>query len=274
MNVPRRTDGGNGSAAAGFAWALAELALSLQSETANDASGLAIITEAAARTIPGADGAAVVVPAGSGKLEARAVHGDLPAVMGLENEVGQGPCLDALTRTSQVWVTDVATERRWPLFGGRAAATGALSMLCTPLSAGAVVYGSLSLVSRTAGAFNEDSASLADVFAAHAVIALAGARQRSQLSAALASRDVIGQAKGILMERYRLTPEAAFALLAQISQDTNTKLHDVADRLTQTGGLPGADRRRHEAEVSWRSSASPGTAPADAAARPAGRRAR
>jgi ANTAR domain len=126
------------------------------------------------------------------------------------------------------------------LFGGRAAATGALSMLCTPLSAGAVVYGSLSLVSRTAGAFNEETAGLAD---AHAVIALAGARQRSQLSAALGRRDVIGQAKGILMERYRLTPDDAFAMLSQISQDTNTKLHDVADRLTRTGGLPEAGRR-------------------------------
>jgi GAF domain-containing protein len=123
-------------------------------------------------------------------------------------------------------------------------------MLCTPLSAGAVVYGSLSLVSRTAGAFNEDTASMADVFAAHAVIALAGARQRSQLRVAVASRDVIGQAKGVLMERYRLTPDAAFALLARVSQDTNTKLHDVAERLTQTGGLPEAGRRRPEAEVS------------------------
>ena len=243
MNIPRRTAGGRGSAAVGFAWSLAELALSLQSQTANDANGLAIIAEAAARIIPGADCAAVVVPAGPGKLEARAVHGDLPAVLGLENEVGQGPCLDALTRTGQVRVTNVETERRWPLFGGRAAATGALSMLCTPLSAGAVVYGSLSLVSRTAGAFNEDSAGLADVLAAHAVIALAGARQRSQLSAALGRRDVIGQAKGILMERYRLTPDEAFAMLSQISQDTNTKLHDVADRLSRTGGLPEAGRR-------------------------------
>jgi AmiR/NasT family two-component response regulator len=61
---------------------------------------------------------------------------------------------------------------------------------------------------------------------------------------ALARRDVIGQAKGILMERYRLTPDAAFALLDRISQETSTKLHDVADQLTRTGGLPEAGHRR------------------------------
>lgn len=242
VNIPRRI--ATGSATVGFAWALAELALSLQSESAGGAKGLAVITEAAVRIIPGADGGAVVVPVGPGKLEVRAVHGDLPAVMNLHNEVGQGPCLDALTRTGHIWVTNVATERRWPQFGRRAAASGALSMLCTPLSAGAVVYGSLSLVSRTAGAFDEEAAQLADAFAAHAVIALAGARQRSQLSAALRRRDVIGQAKGILMERYRLTPDAAFALLSQLSQDTNIKLHDVAEHLTRTGGLPEAGHRR------------------------------
>jgi transcriptional regulator with GAF, ATPase, and Fis domain len=248
LNIPRqRAD--SRSAAADFAWALAELALSLQSDTANDVDGLAIITEAAAKVIPGADGAAVVVPAAPGRLEARAVHGDLPAVLGLENEVGQGPCLEALTRTGQVRVTNVKTERRWPLFGSRAAATGALSMLCTPLSAGAVIYGCLSLVSRTAGAFDAGCASLADVLAANAVIALAGARQRSQLRAALGRRDVIGQAKGILMERYRLTPDAAFALLDRISQDTNTKLHDVAEHLTRSGGLPVAGHRRPAAGV-------------------------
>ncbi len=78
-------------------------------------------------------------------------------------------------------------------------------------------------------------------------IALAGARQRSQLRTALARRDVIGQAKGILMERHRLTPDAAFALLDRISQETNTKLHDIADQLTRTGGLPEAGHRRPEA---------------------------
>ena len=150
----------------------------------------------AATIIPGADCAAVVVAAGHGKLEARAVHGDLPAaVMGLQNEIGQGPCLDAVAQTDQIRISDITAEERWPLFHGRAAAIGAFSTICTPLAAGTAIYGSLSLVAKTAGALGDESASLAAVFAAHATIALAGAVSLRRLSTALDTRDVIGQAK-------------------------------------------------------------------------------
>jgi AmiR/NasT family two-component response regulator len=69
------------------------------------------------------------------------------------------------------------------------------------------------------------------------------AAQIGQLHAALESREVIGQAKGILMERYRLTPDGAFELLARASQDTNVKLREVAAELCRTGALPGRDDR-------------------------------
>ena len=75
-------------------------------------------------------------------------------------------------------------------------------------------------------------------FAAHATIALSGAEWRRNMTAALTSRDVVGQAKGILMERYRLTPEAAFALLVKASQHTHTKLRVISDELCRTGTLP------------------------------------
>jgi ANTAR domain-containing protein len=80
----------------------------------------------------------------------------------------------------------------------------------------------------------------ADRAAASVAIAEAAAHIR-QLRTALDSRDVIGQAKGILMERYRLTPDGAFALLARASQDTNVKLREVATELCRTGSLPGHD---------------------------------
>jgi transcriptional regulator with GAF, ATPase, and Fis domain len=234
--------------AAGFVQALAQLALSLQCELslqrepADAISGLAIITEAAANIIPGADTAAVVVRTRDG-LDARAVHGDLPlAIVDLHNEIGQGPCLDAVAQTSQIQVSDTTAEPRWPLFGERAPAIGAGSLSCTPLAAGTVTYGFLILVAKTAGTLNEESARLAAAFAQHAAVALAGTESRQQLSAALTSRDVIGQAKGILMERYRVTADTAFALLSRVSQDTNTKLRDVADELCHSGGLPLAGR--------------------------------
>ncbi|MEX5721243.1 ANTAR domain-containing protein [Geodermatophilus maliterrae] len=66
---------------------------------------------------------------------------------------------------------------------------------------------------------------------------MADARDLNHLTTALSSRDLIGQAKGILMERYKITAEMAFALLARTSQDTNRKLHEVAASLAQSGVL-------------------------------------
>lgn len=81
------------------------------------------------------------------------------------------------------------------------------------------------------------------LFASHAAVAVAQARKLNHLGTALASRDIIGQAKGILMERYRITADQAFALLARLSQDTNRKLHEIAEYLTDTGSLAsGSDR--------------------------------
>ena len=82
------------------------------------------------------------------------------------------------------------------------------------------------------------------MFAAHAAEAVAGAEHEGNLRSAVSSRDVIGQAKGILMERHRLTADQAFAVLARVSQEMNRKLVDVARELTDTGTVPGANRRR------------------------------
>ena len=80
------------------------------------------------------------------------------------------------------------------------------------------------------------------MFAGHAAVALAGAEQERNLRAGLSNRDVIGQAKGILMERHRLTADQAFGVLARVSQDMNRKLVDIATELTHTGAIPGPRR--------------------------------
>lgn len=134
-------------------------------------------------------------------------------------------------------------------------------MICTPLTAGTTAYGSLVLVSRTAGSLNEGSAQLAAVLAAHATVAIAGSEVRQQLSTALRSRDIIGQAKGILMERYGLTPDTAFALLARMSQDSNIKLRDVAEQLCRTGAPPGAPPGRQPAGTAARQKGNPARPP-------------
>ncbi len=80
------------------------------------------------------------------------------------------------------------------------------------------------------------------MFAAHAAVAMSGARREEQFTHAAAVRDLIGQAKGILIERHKLTGDQAFAALVRVSQHTNTKLVDAAARLVETGELPS--RRR------------------------------
>lgn len=218
-----------------FAAALIELALTVHS----GADPLAVMTQGAIDIIPGAELAALVVLSGPRQLEACAVSGPLPPqVIALQNEVGEGPCLDATKQLGVVWVADIATETRWPQFVAGAIRLGVGSMMCTPLMVENRIYGSLSVASATPDAFDEESQAMAAVFAANITLALAGDEWRRNMTVALSSRDVIGQAKGILMERHRVTPDEAFALLVKASQHTHTKLRTVCDELCRTGALP------------------------------------
>jgi GAF domain-containing protein len=218
-----------------LASAMAEVALSVQEDGLDLGERLQILADGAVDIVPGADCAAIVVPDGQQRLTARAVCGQLPPeVVRLQSDLGEGPCLTAVAQTDRVCVPDVARDPRWPRFASRAAAWGVRSMICTPLVLGTTVLGSLSLGSAAVDAFDEESASLAAIFAAHTTTALAAAEGRRQLSAAISSRDIIGQAKGILMERYNMNADAAFAVLIRTSQNANVKLHDVAVDLCES----------------------------------------
>jgi GAF domain-containing protein len=154
-----------------------------------------------------------------------------------------------------VRVDNLATEDRWPLFAQRASATGAASMLSLQLYVEGDNLGALNLYARTPNAFTDESEQVGLLFAAHAAIAYAAVRKETQLAQALISRDVIGQAKGILMERYKISSERAFLLLTRVSQTSNRKLYDVADELvrhrtiTGVGAPPPAPRRPSTAEA-------------------------
>ena len=230
---------------ADFGTALAGLAMALRREQQHPAVSRAIIARAATEVIPGASSAAVTVPVADGISHARAVTGDLAAaVLGVQDETRQGPAWESGSPDSAVLISDMTAGDRWPLFRDRAAAIGAGSMICAPMTDGIAVRGSLSVISPQAGAFDEESADLAAVFAVHAAIALSAAESYRQLQAAVSSRDVIGQAKGILMQRYKITADAAFMLMSAHARESNAKLRDVAWELCQTGGLAWP-RRAH-----------------------------
>ena len=172
-------------------------------------------------------------------------------------ERGHGPCLHAARTGELTEIADTRTDGRWPDYTPRAVELGILSSLSIPLAIDAEeqVSGALNVYARRVGAFDEDSRAAGGRFGPYAAVAAGNlhAYQRARdlagnLQAALESRAVIDQAKGVLMERLKLTPDQAFQLLAQASMSVNRKVRDVADDLVRTGELPvdarRGDRRR------------------------------
>lgn len=159
----------------------------------------------------------------------------------------QGPCLQA-ARTGEIYkIDDMATDPRWPTFARRAAEEGVVSSYSVPLTVGDHTVGVLNLYSLH-GPFGPNDEEVGQAFGRQAAIALTNAQayQRSrdlveQLNEAIQTRDVIGQAKGILMVRENLTADAAFERLRAMSQSSNVKLRDVARQVADEvrGERPG-----------------------------------
>ncbi len=155
---------------------------------------------------------------------------------------GFGPCLHAASTGELVEIADARADPRWRDYLDRAVERGALGSLSVPLPVSEGVAGALNLYAREPHAFDEDSRSAAVQFGPYAAVAVSNmyayqdARDMAaNLQAALESRAVIDQAKGILIERYKLTPDQAFQALARVSMHTNRKLRDIADDLVRTG---------------------------------------
>ncbi|MGY1837658.1 GAF and ANTAR domain-containing protein [Blastococcus sp. SYSU DS0510] len=160
-----------------------------------------------------------------------------------QERLGQGPCLDAIWEQKAVRVDDIGADDRWPEFSMQAGGRGVGSMLAFQLFVEGDRLGALNLYARTPGAFDDECQEIGQMFATHASVALAGAAHEQHLRHGMSSRDVIGQAKGILMERHRLTADEAFGVLTRVSQELNRKLVDIARDLTVTGAVPDSRRR-------------------------------
>ena len=202
---------------------------------------LTAIVAAAVAMVPGAEEGSISLVTARRRITSCGPTGELPVqVDAIQQEVGQGPCLDAAYEQHTVRVRDLATEERWPTFARRASAIGAASMLALQLYVQGDNLGALNLYAPKPDAFTDESEQVGLLFAAHAAIAYVGARNEAQLARALVSRDLIGQAKGILMERYQISGDRAFLVLTRSSQSSNRKLQDVAAALVESGTLPGA----------------------------------
>lgn len=218
---------------------MANLARTLQRDSASPTETIQAIIAGTSREIAGVDSAGIILRKREDLISTAVSDSLAGALDRVQTETHDGPGVTALTETRTVRITDFSAEARWPAFTAEAMRLGVRSMLVLELYVEDRVLGVLNLYSMATKAFDETSESTGILFAAHAATALAGARQQHNLHTALASRDLIGQAKGILMERFKLTPDAAFALLVKASQATGLKLREVAYDISTTGVLPG-----------------------------------
>jgi hypothetical protein len=177
----------------------------------------------------------------------------LTEIDNLQHRAGEGPCLDAIANGGSIYAVDLADDTRWPRFGPQAARAEVRSVLALRLSADGT-RGALNLYARYPHAFGVIDRAEGLLLAALAAVALTSAedhddqeRRTDDLHGALATRAVIGQAQGILIERERITADQAFDILRRASQHLNLKLRDVAQHLVDTGEDPdaGPDRRTH-----------------------------
>jgi GAF domain-containing protein len=176
-----------------------------------------------------------------GELIPRASTGEPPLLLDrLQQKLGDGPCISAVRHQSVFRIYDTRQDQRWPEFSTEAARLNVRSMLCVPLWVHERCLGALSLYADQTAAFSDLHERVTTLLATYAALALAEAQRADQMHDALGNRDVIGQAKGILMERHGVTADAAFGVLARVSQAENIKLAELARHLAETGKLPSA----------------------------------
>jgi GAF domain-containing protein len=161
----------------------------------------------------------------------------------LQIEADEGPMIAAIRPPCPVVIGDVETETRWSAdWIAQARAAGIRSAAHLPLLVEGRAAAVLSLYGDGPDGFGADDLAVAHILARHASVAIATARQEETLAQAIDARKLVGQAMGILMERYDLDPDRAFEVLKRYSQQHNRKLRDVAQELIDTRQLPARTR--------------------------------
>jgi transcriptional regulator with GAF, ATPase, and Fis domain len=195
---------------------------------------LNVLTVTAVQYVPEAQYAGIAVTDGRGRIHTQGAIGRYPALLDvIQQRHQEGPCLQAVRQHRTVRIDDLNTETRWPNYTHEALVhTRIRSVLCYVLSANHQTLGALTFYADHSRAFDAESEQLGFVYATHAAMAWNALRRDIQFHKALASRDIIGQAKGILIERHQITAEEAFNRLRQLSQESNIPVAELASRIT------------------------------------------
>jgi GAF domain-containing protein len=202
------------------------------------------VVSTAVSTMDGCDSAGVFVVDGHSVRSVAYTSDAVVELDTLQDALGEGPCLDAASSAAVVYVTDLSEDERYPEFRSASTTADIRTVLACPLASDGM-RGALSLYARLPNAFGATDRAKGTILAALAGAAIASTARRADLQsqnvnlqAALVSRELIGQAQGILMERERVSAEQAFDILRRASQHLNEKLRDVAQNLVDTGESP------------------------------------
>jgi GAF domain-containing protein len=202
------------------------------------------VTDAAAQVLPGRPAASVTVVR-QGRFATVAASDPVAAALdGIQYRLGAGPCMEAATSGRSIELPDTRHDRRWAEFASAALERGVFSVRSHPLPVREQVRGGLNLYADAPRAGDERTERLVARLADYAVVPVSNmylyrsaVERAKHLEVALDSRGVIDQAKGILMERFKLTAEQAFQVLTRVSMESNVKVRDLAERFVATGEL-------------------------------------
>jgi GAF domain-containing protein len=207
-------------------------------------SVLQLVCQLVTEVLPG-DVAASVSVLADGRAETPVFAGQLAAELDeRQYQQGGGPCLSAAADGEIVQIDDTRTDPRWPQYVPEAVRRGCLSSMSVPLPLDDRLRGALNIYARRAGAFGPGDRERGSRFAGYAAVAVANMQAYQEavlrgqhLQTALESRAVIDQAKGILMERYKVSADRAFQMMATLSMESNVKVREIADRVVRTGEI-------------------------------------
>lgn len=201
------------------------------------------LVELTSDAVPGAEQASITEASSSPSTVAH--FGEDTLAVDQAQYEGGGPCVHAFQHRKVVVIDEISEDDRWPVFRDAATSRGLHASQSHPLFLEERVLGSVNLYSQKPGTFNEDTVMVGNLFAGQVAIALSNTQTAlefrsltDQLREGMITRDVIGQAKGVLMAQHRITADAAFELLREASQRLNRKLREIAEEVAGTGEIP------------------------------------
>jgi hypothetical protein len=224
--------------------AMAQIAEALKRPDSTEQT-LLTLTRGAASAVPGVDHASISIGWRDGRLETVAATDELiERLDARQYELREGPCYAAATSDTLQVSYDLARDPRWPNYGPCAAELGVNAQMAVLLIENGTGRSAMNLYAAGAHEFTRESVEMAELFASHAALALDAVEIVGSLSRAVATRQVIGEAVGVIMERYQIDSQRAFAFLTRTSQQSNVKLRDVAAQIVD--GHDGRTRPTHD----------------------------